>query len=90
MVLVLILVIGASRKRLIPGRFQGFVELIIESLLNFVEGVAGREMAASEIWAKSNPGNVGWGEATNWNPLNPSIVARFRLVEYPAAFPKTT
>ena len=44
-VLVLILVIGASRKRLIPGRFQGFVELIIESLLNFVEGVAGREMA---------------------------------------------
>ena len=45
LVLIVIFVIAASRKKLIPGRFQGFIELIIESLLNFVEGVAGRSMA---------------------------------------------
>lgn len=45
LVLVIIFVVAASRRKLIPGRFQGFVELIIESLLNFVEGVAGKSMA---------------------------------------------
>ena len=44
-VLILILVIGASRMKLVPGRFQALVELTIEGLLSFVEGVAGREMA---------------------------------------------
>lgn len=44
-VLILVLVLGARRKRLIPGRFQCFVELIVESLFNFVEGVSGKEMA---------------------------------------------
>ena len=44
-VLIGIFVIAASRKKLIPGRLQGAIELIIESLLSFVEGVAGRAMA---------------------------------------------
>ena len=44
-VLVLVFVVGASRKRLVPGRLQNLVEMIIEALLNFVEGVVGREMS---------------------------------------------
>ena len=44
-VLVLIFVGGASRKRLVPGRLQNLVEMIVEALLNFVEGVVGREMS---------------------------------------------
>jgi len=43
-VLVLLLVVGASRKKLVPGRLQNLVEMIVEALLNFVEGVVGREM----------------------------------------------
>ena len=45
LVLILVLVVGARKKRLIPGRFQCLVELIVESLFNFVEGVSGKEMA---------------------------------------------
>lgn len=43
-VLLAIFVLGARKKALIPGRFQAFVEIIIESLLNFVEGVAGKDL----------------------------------------------
>ena len=43
-VLLGIFVLGARKKALIPGRFQAFVEIIIESLLNFVEGVAGKDL----------------------------------------------
>ncbi|MBM3926307.1 MAG: F0F1 ATP synthase subunit A [SAR202 cluster bacterium] len=41
-ILASILIIGASKKSLVPGRFQALVETIIEALLNFVEGVAGK------------------------------------------------
>jgi F-type H+-transporting ATPase subunit a len=41
-ILASILIIGASKKKLVPGRFQALVETIIEALLNFVEGVAGK------------------------------------------------
>lgn len=44
-VLIAIFVIGASRKRLIPGRLQGLAEMVVEGFLNFIEGVAGRDLA---------------------------------------------
>ncbi len=44
LVLLGIFVVGASRKRLVPGRLQNLVEMIVEALLNFVEGVVGKEM----------------------------------------------
>ena len=44
LVLIAIFVVGASRKKLIPGRLQNLVEMIVEALLNFVEGVVGSEM----------------------------------------------
>lgn len=44
-VLVIVLVIGANRMRLVPGRFQSLVELIINGLVSFVEGVAGKAMS---------------------------------------------
>lgn len=43
-VLLLVFVLGASRGNMVPGRLQGMVELIIEGLLTFVEGVAGKVM----------------------------------------------
>jgi len=45
--LLTIFVLGAQKKALIPGRFQAFIEIIIESLLNFVEGVAGKNLGRS-------------------------------------------
>ena len=44
-VLIAIFVVAASRKRLVPGRLQGFVEVMVEGLLNFVEGVSGKGVA---------------------------------------------
>ena len=44
-VLIVIFVVAASRKRLVPGRLQGFVEVMVEGLLNFVEGVSGKGVA---------------------------------------------
>ena len=44
-VLILIFVVAASRKSLVPGRLQGFVEVMVEGLLNFVEGVSGKGIA---------------------------------------------
>ena len=43
LLLVLLFVVGTWRKQMVPGRFQSFCEVIIDSLLNFVEGVIGRE-----------------------------------------------
>ena len=40
--LVLLFVLGARRAALVPGRFQNFIEIAIEGLLNFVQGVVGR------------------------------------------------
>ncbi|MDA0264366.1 MAG: F0F1 ATP synthase subunit A [Chloroflexi bacterium] len=42
-VLVLLFVLGARKAALVPGRFQNFVEIAIEGLLNFVEAVVGRQ-----------------------------------------------
>ena len=44
-VLIVIFVAAASRRKLVPGRLQGFAEVIVEGLLNFVEGVSGKGMA---------------------------------------------
>ena len=43
-VLVLLLAWGARRARLVPGRLQNLVEIIVEALLRFVESVVGRDM----------------------------------------------
>ncbi len=42
-VLVLLFAIGTRKARLVPGRLQNFCEIIIDGLLNFVEGVIGKE-----------------------------------------------
>ena len=44
-VLILIFVTAARRRTMIPGRFQGFVETMIEGVLGFATGVLGPEMA---------------------------------------------
>lgn len=44
-VLIVILVLAASRRKLVPGRLQGFGEVIVEGLMNFVEGVSGKGIA---------------------------------------------
>ena len=41
--LVLMFALGARKAALVPGRFQNFIEIAIEGLLNFVQGVVGRE-----------------------------------------------
>ncbi len=43
-VLLLIFIVAAARAKLVPGRFQGFVEAIVEGLLGFTESMVGREM----------------------------------------------
>ncbi len=44
-VLILIFVTAARRRSLVPGRFQGFVETMIEGVLGFASSVLGPEMA---------------------------------------------
>lgn len=44
-VLILIFVTAARRRTIIPGRFQGFVETMIEGVLGFATGVLGADMA---------------------------------------------
>ncbi|MCH7737325.1 MAG: F0F1 ATP synthase subunit A [Chloroflexi bacterium] len=44
-VLILIFVIAARRRSLVPGRFQGLVETMIEGVLGFASSVLGPEMA---------------------------------------------
>jgi len=41
--LILLFGLGASKAKLVPGRLQGLLEVIIESLLGFVESVVGPE-----------------------------------------------
>ena len=43
LVLIGIFVIGASRLRLVPRGLQNLCEMVVEALLNFVEGVVGKE-----------------------------------------------
>ncbi len=45
LLLIGVLVLAARRAKLVPGRFQNLVEIVIETLLNFVESVIGRGMA---------------------------------------------
>ena len=42
-VLVSLFILGARKAAMVPGRFQNFVEIAIEGLLNFVESVVGRQ-----------------------------------------------
>jgi len=42
-VLVGLFVLGARKAALVPGRFQNFIEIAVEGLLNFVAGTVGRE-----------------------------------------------
>ncbi|HEX78465.1 MAG TPA: F0F1 ATP synthase subunit A [Dehalococcoidia bacterium] len=42
-VLGLLAFVATRRMRLVPGRLQAFAEMVVETLLNFVEGIAGRE-----------------------------------------------
>ena len=44
-VLILIFVTAARRRTVVPGRFQGFVETMIEGVLGFASSVLGPEMA---------------------------------------------
>jgi len=44
-VLILIFVTAARRRSVIPGRFQGFVETMIEGVLGFATSVLGPQMA---------------------------------------------
>ena len=43
LIIILIFGLGARRTKVIPGRLQNFCEIVVEALLNFVEGVVGRE-----------------------------------------------
>ncbi|MDA1129364.1 MAG: F0F1 ATP synthase subunit A [Chloroflexi bacterium] len=41
-VLVLLFILGARKAAIVPGRFQNFIEIAIEGLLNFVAGTVGQ------------------------------------------------
>ena len=42
-ILIVIFAVGTRKLKMVPGRFQNFCEIVVEGLLNFVEGVIGRE-----------------------------------------------
>ncbi len=44
-VVVLLFGFGARTMKMVPGRLQGFVEMFIEALYNFIKGVAGERYA---------------------------------------------
>lgn len=44
-VIIVFFVAGARKRSMVPGRFQGVVETVIEAVLNFASGVLGAEMA---------------------------------------------
>ena len=44
-ILILFLLLGARKRSLIPGRFQGMIESIFEGILGFCSSVLGPEMA---------------------------------------------
>ncbi len=43
--IILFFVLGARKRSMVPGRFQGLVESVMEAVLNFSTGVLGAEMA---------------------------------------------
>jgi len=44
-VVILLFGLGARSMKIVPGRLQGFVEMFIEALYNFIKGVAGERFA---------------------------------------------
>ena len=44
-ILLLAFVVGTARMSLVPGRFQGMLETVVEGLLRFTEGVVGPQRA---------------------------------------------
>ncbi len=44
LLLIGIFVLGVRRAKMVPGRLQNLVEMAVEALLGFVEGVIGRDM----------------------------------------------
>ena len=44
LLLILIFVLGVRKARMVPGRLQNLVEIAVESLLGFVDGVIGRDL----------------------------------------------
>jgi F-type H+-transporting ATPase subunit a len=44
-VLVLLFFFATRKMKLIPGRFQAFAEFVVETMLNFIKGVAGEKHA---------------------------------------------
>lgn len=44
-VVILIFGLGARKSSIIPGRFQGFIEMFIDALFGFMKGVAGERLA---------------------------------------------
>ena len=45
LLLIALFVLGVRRARMVPGRLQNLVEIAVEALLGFVEGVIGRDRA---------------------------------------------
>ena len=43
--IILFFVLGARKRAMVPGRFQGVVESVMEAVMNFATGVLGAEMA---------------------------------------------
>lgn len=49
LVIILFFVLGTRKRSLVPGRFQGLVETLIEGVLSFATGVVGAEMARKAL-----------------------------------------
>jgi F-type H+-transporting ATPase subunit a len=49
LVIILFFALGARRRSLVPGRFQGLVETLIEGVLSFATGVVGHDMARKAL-----------------------------------------
>ena len=44
-VVILLFGLGSRATRMVPGRWQGFMEMFLEALYNFIKGVAGEKFA---------------------------------------------
>ena len=82
LVLALLFYGGTRAMKLIPGKWQNAVEMVIETLLNFVEGVAGKEngrrffpiiatiflFVLANAWLALLPGfhSIGFGEVEEY------------------------
>ncbi len=47
--IILFFVLGTRKRSLVPGRFQGLVETLVEGVLSFATGVVGAEMARKAL-----------------------------------------